>query len=81
MSVQLRAAAALHFEDHGPVQTGTIRRSGRLLHAGSHRTAGSLLMPVRITRKDYKEELHGIATRKDYKEGLQGLQARIQTVL
>ena len=30
-------------EDHG---------SGRLLHAGSHHTAGSLLMPVRITSKD-----------------------------
>ena len=42
-------------EDHGRVHTGTIRRSGRLLHAGSHRTAGSLLMPVRITRKDYKD--------------------------
>ena len=25
------------------------------LHAGSHHTAGSLLMPVRITRKDYKD--------------------------
>ena len=58
-------------EDHGPVQqTGTIRRSGRLhvLHAGSHHTAGSLLMSVRITMKDYKEELQGRTTRVTSKD-------------
>ena len=41
------------FEDNGPVQTGTTRRYGSL-PAGSHHTTGSLLMPVRTTRKHHR---------------------------
>ena len=48
-------------------------RCGRSRSITGHHTAGSLLMPVRTTRK---EGLQGRTTRKDYKEALQGSTTR-----
>ena len=71
---------AFDIEDHGRVQTGTTRRYGSL-PTGSHHATGSLLMPVRTTRKHHRGMIrttikdnvnlrHGRRTNnyKDYKD-------------